>query len=941
MILERDFEHVIIGLNFLLSGYILLLAPRRRVNQLFALVLFLPYVPYLLNLEMEWWQNLMWSYGVALLYIPFEILGLAATVHLVLIYPKRTRLSLPVFKHGLLLSVVLYNVISLAYYLQNAGLVITLYSFFVAWLIYGLTVRILAPRTMSKARFWWIMGVGINLELFLATMGFTIFAPTPGDDSHFSLIGIIMLLPFGVALLTVKYMKRLEAGRGQFITPEQWANWGRWQIPAIYGVMLGFTMLVMALSGLKWEKLAEYTYRAYPATDETFMGMVRLVAISFVLLILWENYRRAAAVQRAPIGLLWVSFAGYYFSSMVVTTIAQTSTLNLTVFEIIIPVVFAVMVEVAIMRYHFLDSSLDTVTQIINSTLEIEAVLKIVIEKLALLVDFHNCGVLLLEGNQLVIRSSTVAEMVGHHLLINDTALLQEFAHKQPIVANKTAQIPQNFLQAMFKGGIVPQSWVGLPLVARDQVVGLISLSFNEPYFYNQADLDLLLPFACRVAVAVDNARLYELQKQRTTELTQAYQQEQQARQLADTLREVANVVGGTLNLDEVLQRVLNELNKVLPYDKATVLWRDGNKLYPRADCCIDCQQVAETATKQILQVDKYANINYIVTTGQPLIISDTTANTRWQSNPHDPTRAWVGLPLMAKGQVAGLLSIKGYTPHMYCEDDVPLVMAFANQVTIAIENARLYEMEIKQLEQELETARQIQMSLLPSTMPELQGLHLSAISRPARHVGGDFYNYFVFDSNCLGVAVGDVSGKGMQAALMMALSFGLLTNGVRRDTTPSALLNALNSELSPHTRHNRMNTALSYLTLERANGNGLWNLRVANAGLIAPLIRHRSGQVEWLDIGGLPLGMVAGVEYGVLQQTLAPGDLLVLSSDGIVEAMNPANEMYGFDRLVECLTAAPLLTALELQKWVLADVRTFVGQAEPHDDMTMVVVQV
>lgn len=256
-------------------------------------------------------------------------------------------------------------------------------------------------------------------------------------------------------------------------------------------------------------------------------------------------------------------------------------------------------------------------------------------------------------------------------------------------------------------------------------------------------------------------------------------------------------------------------------------------------------------------------------------------------------------------------------------------------------ERKRLHEYEIKQIERDLDIARQIQVNLLPSAAPEIAGLDIVGLSQPARQVGGDFYNYFVFDHEQVGIAVGDVSGKGIQAALMMALSYGLLTTQVRRALAPAALLAALNVELRPHTQRSKLNTALAYLALKPAGAG--WELQVGNAGLVAPLVRRRGGKVEWWDIGGLPLGTMReeGKEYEQLAQALYPGDALILSSDGIVEAMNKYRELYGFERLTSCVAAAAGDSAAAIQEHVLSDVQAFVDGAEQNDDMTLVVVRI
>ena len=244
-------------------------------------------------------------------------------------------------------------------------------------------------------------------------------------------------------------------------------------------------------------------------------------------------------------------------------------------------------------------------------------------------------------------------------------------------------------------------------------------------------------------------------------------------------------------------------------------------------------------------------------------------------------------VPLISQSQVIGSFSLDITSGQRHFNRaEIELAQTIATQLATAIDNARLLENERARIEQELETARQIQMSLFPPGTPKISGLDIVGSSRPGRFVGGDFYNYFVFDQEHVGIAVGDVSGKGMQAALMMALSFGLLSIEAGCEATPATLLANLNDELRPHTLRNQKNVALSYLCLspKGADERQYWNFRVANAGLIAPLLRRRNGTVEWLEANGLPLGMVSGITYAECSETLAAGDMLILSSDGLVE---------------------------------------------------------
>ena len=147
-----------------------------------------------------------------------------------------------------------------------------------------------------------------------------------------------------------------------------------------------------------------------------------------------------------------------------------------------------------------------------------------------------------------------------------------------------------------------------------------------------------------------------------------------------------------------------------------------------------------------------------------------------------------------------------------------------------------------------------------------------------------------------------------------------------------------MNPKVWPHTQRNKVNLAFCYLTLAQTEPG--WAMSVANAGAIAPLlVRKNDNAYEWIDVGGLPLGMVTNAQYPERQQTLSPGDMVILCSDGVIEAMNVSGEMYGFERFLARVQSAPAGSAREIVTWILADVQDFVGEAEQHDDMTLVII--
>ncbi len=243
-------------------------------------------------------------------------------------------------------------------------------------------------------------------------------------------------------------------------------------------------------------------------------------------------------------------------------------------------------------------------------------------------------------------------------------------------------------------------------------------------------------------------------------------------------------------------------------------------------------------------------------------------------------------------------------------------------------------------LQHELNMAREIQLNLLPPSRPDCCGLDVVCYSEPARVVGGDFYAYHAFANptqNHFAVAVGDVSGKGMPAALLMAVGIASFQSNVGQGLSPSKLLVQLDDALVPYTRTGLENCALCYIDIQ----DGV--LSAANAGCVTPLIRRGNGATEWLDIGGTPLGVGLGAQDGYAEVSIpiAAGDLIILTSDGVLEAMTPAREIFGFERLEQAAAAGPQTSAEAMLSHLRESVLNFVAGEEPQDDLTIVVVQV
>jgi serine phosphatase RsbU (regulator of sigma subunit) len=235
--------------------------------------------------------------------------------------------------------------------------------------------------------------------------------------------------------------------------------------------------------------------------------------------------------------------------------------------------------------------------------------------------------------------------------------------------------------------------------------------------------------------------------------------------------------------------------------------------------------------------------------------------------------------------------------------------------------------------------ATQVQLSMLPAVPPYHLSFDIAGQSIPARAVGGDFYSYHKLAKDRLAIIIGDVSGKGMPAALLMAVTTGIidsLTPSFAKNE-PAALLEAVAIRLRKHIFRSRLNTACLIAFFERDR------LRVVNAGCIEPIIRRGNGQVEWLNIGGLPLGTEmtsADLKRNQAETFLNKGDMAIFVTDGVVEAKNTSREMLGFERLQAIVAAGPTHSVEAMKLHILDKVEAHRGLAEQNDDVTVIVVQ-
>lgn len=296
-------------------------------------------------------------------------------------------------------------------------------------------------------------------------------------------------------------------------------------------------------------------------------------------------------------------------------------------------------------------------------------------------------------------------------------------------------------------------------------------------------------------------------------------------------------------------------------------------------------------------------------------------------------------LPLVSQGELVGLINLgQRLSEQDYSSDDRRLLGTLATQAAPAVRVAQLVRqqqleaLERQRIEQELRVARLIQQFLLPKEVPSVAGYEVSAFYQPARAVGGDFYDFIHFADGRIGFVIGDVTDKGVPAALVMATTRTLLRATAEQLVSPGAVLERTNNLLVEEIPPKMFVTCL-YALLEPASGT----LVFANAGHDLPYHRTSEGVFD-LRARGMPLGLLPGMQYEEKEATLRPGDCLLLYSDGLVEAHSPSREMFGFPRLQGLMGES---VNGNLVPFLLDRLHAFTGPDwEQEDDVTMVLLQ-
>lgn len=459
-------------------------------------------------------------------------------------------------------------------------------------------------------------------------------------------------------------------------------------------------------------------------------------------------------------------------------------------------------------------------------------------------------------------------------------------------------------------------------------------------YTLHKTDFERLLeeshPFAIRL-MQVLSIRLRALNHHFVRELEHHSAQTIAELKKLEQLIDATKVVNSTLDLDQLLNVILETALKIVDGDRGTVYLIDEEKQILWSKILKGTEHV-----KIQLPIGK-GIAGYVAATGDVLNIPDAYLDPRFNPDIDRATgyhtKTILCMPMRNKDEkIIGVFQLLNKRDGVFTPDDESFIDALSVHAAIAIENARLYEHERKRvlMEKELFAAREVQMSLIPRQLPRVPNFEFAACTMPAQEVGGDLYDFIRLDDQHYEVIIADVAGKGLPAALLATLMKGVLYSQAVQEKSPQAQLKGGNTIV----RRNFPRKSFITTMLARIDTRSK-EVTLANAGHCFPLVyRHDTREAKILSLRGMALNFEDNILCEERTLTLAPGDSVVLYSDGICEAENSEGESFSIDRLESLVSQHGYNSASALLQQIVQEVGRFSHNVPQHDDMTLVVMK-
>jgi sigma-B regulation protein RsbU (phosphoserine phosphatase) len=565
-------------------------------------------------------------------------------------------------------------------------------------------------------------------------------------------------------------------------------------------------------------------------------------------------------------------------------------------------------------------ATLSEIGEEVNASLDLDEVLSHTAVLIKRHIDYEFFGVMLLDetGSYLSHRfaigyppglAENLRVPVGQGITGTAVSTLQ------PVRVSDVSQDPRyiNAIESV-------KSELAVPLIFRGKCVGVLDIQSRHLNYFTKDQQRIVSLLASRLVVAIENARLFlKVRTQAETLLV---------------LNEVSREISSILDVEELLRRAAELVKRVIDYQIVSIMLYDEEQKVFRHRLDVKHGQRVQgklrvAATEGI--------VGAAATLREPVLVPDVTTDPRYlMVNPE--TRSELAIPMIFKSKVIGVLDLESPQLHYFTEEHVQTLTILAANLAVSLENARLYEQVARdeaRMERDLQAAKRIQGALLRPVPADDYGLDVAARYLSAREVCGDLYDFLRYGPQQLGIALGDVSGKGTAAALYGAVSIGIMRSLAPQKLQPAEMLRQMNHLVGERRIEGRFMTAC-FATWQK----GRQKLRVANAGQSQPLL-YKGGRCDRIELTGFPLGIFEDVSYDEWGVTLESGDILVFHSDGIAETYNSEGQLFGNERLRKLIEQHHEITAAEMADRVLSEVDWFSQSAPLSDDRTLVVMKV
>ncbi|MCK4892347.1 MAG: SpoIIE family protein phosphatase [Calditrichia bacterium] len=459
------------------------------------------------------------------------------------------------------------------------------------------------------------------------------------------------------------------------------------------------------------------------------------------------------------------------------------------------------------------------------------------------------------------------------------------------------------------------------PLKSYKGYLGFLLLDSSLNYYFDFPSIkQKLLRIFVKTADVLENDFLYSEVKRKSL---QNY-----------LLVEIGKQISATLDLSEVLETIIDSVKQLVSYDAGGIFLIDKNKKVLQR--MVTRGYDTKLLKRLTLKLDR-GLYGWVIKNRLPSIINDVSQDSNYYLVRKN-TSSQLTVPLINGDQILGVMALESDKLNHFTPGDKELLMTFASQAVTAIENAQLFEAytQKKRLESELIVASKVQNALLPERPPDFKGLKISFINIPSRIVGGDFYDIFKLSDIKLGIAIGDVSGKGAPASILMAILYAGFRSHLKKIYPVVEVVARLNNLITEITTEGYFATFFF----------GIYNhemseLTFTNAGHNSPLLIRRDGSILRLTTGGIVLGFLKDQEYRQETIKLLSGDFLILFTDGVTEVMNGKGEEFGEDRLINLIQKNQNMSPHELKLLILQELKNFSAQKDFSDDVTLALIYV